>query len=182
MENWANLPFAADYEVSDLGRIRRRTKSKPRHSGYCHPVGKFRKPWRKSDGKYLLVTLFIDGKSRGYLVHRLVMLAFRGPSDLPVNHRNGKHDDNRLHNLEYVTARENQIHSRDVLGTMPKGERHHNAKLTEPVVRQILQAIAGGEPDARIAERVGCTPTNIYYIRKGKAWAHVSRPTPSKSA
>ena len=46
-------------------------------------------------------------------VHRLIMEAFHGPSNLEVDHKNGIRDDNRLANLRYCTRRENQ-NNRDV--------------------------------------------------------------------
>ncbi|NCC17005.1 MAG: HNH endonuclease [Clostridia bacterium] len=49
--------------------------------------------------------LKLNGKS--VRVHRLVMELFKGPSDLSVDHINGNKHDNRLCNLQYVTAEEN---------------------------------------------------------------------------
>lgn len=40
-------------------------------------------------------------------VHRIVMEAFRGKSDLTVDHIDGNKLNNNLSNLEYVTAQEN---------------------------------------------------------------------------
>ena len=49
-----------------------------------------------------------SGKNRKTVkVHRLVMQAFVGTSKLMVDHKNGVRHDNRLLNLEYVTASEN---------------------------------------------------------------------------
>ena len=41
------------------------------------------------------------------LVHRIVMEAFKGKSDLTVDHIDGNKLNNSLDNLEYVTAQEN---------------------------------------------------------------------------
>lgn len=41
------------------------------------------------------------------LVHRIVMEAFKGKSDLTVDHIDGNKLNNNLSNLEYVTAQEN---------------------------------------------------------------------------
>lgn len=50
--------------------------------------------------------VFAGGKTRR--IHRLVMEAFVGFSDLEVNHKNGIRADNRLGNLEYCTRSYNQ--------------------------------------------------------------------------
>lgn len=65
-----------------------------------------------------LARLFID--KRGYvsvkrlyhhfLVHRVVLNAFIGERDMPVNHIDGNKGNNLLENLEYVTSRENSTH------------------------------------------------------------------------
>src|SRR5664279_1470913 len=60
-------------------------------------------------------------------VHRLVMNAFAGLPlyGMQVNHKNGRKDDNRLVNLEWVTAGENLKHSYDVLRRPHiRGEQH----------------------------------------------------------
>lgn len=51
--------------------------------------------------------LIIRVKGKRMYVHRLVMLAFHGKSDLTVDHLNMNKQDNRLENLEYVTVVEN---------------------------------------------------------------------------
>jgi len=46
-----------------------------------------------------------------FLVHRLVLLTFIGPSPLIVNHIDGDKTNNHLSNLEYVTYQENTNHA-----------------------------------------------------------------------
>ena len=54
----------------------------------------------KSKNGYLIIRV----KGKRMYVHRLVMLAFHGKSDLTVDHLNMNKQDNRLENLEYVTV------------------------------------------------------------------------------
>jgi len=73
------------------------------------------KPWINWKW-YLSVVLSKLWKSKTHSVHRLVLKAFRGYSNLECNHKNWKKDDNHLENLEYCTSVENQKHKYRVLG------------------------------------------------------------------
>ena len=77
----------------------------------------------QTDG-YLQTQFTIDGGIRKRLqVHRLVALQFVYNPDLAtkkqVNHRNGNKRDNRACNLEWVTAKENDTHAREI-GLSPR--------------------------------------------------------------
>jgi len=65
------------------------------------------------------------GKSAMYLVHRLVMEAYVGPSDLQVNHKDSVRNNNDISNLEYVTASQNVQHAVD-FGAMGSIRRRVN--------------------------------------------------------
>ena len=104
------------YEVSDTGEVR---------------------SLRRSEPKTLKQRLFAKGYSavtigaKPRLVHRLVMLCFRGHSELHVNHKNGIKTDNRLENLEWVTPAENNLHAFRVLKRKPvavSGAEHPRSK------------------------------------------------------
>ncbi len=96
--------FEGLYEASETGAVRNS------RTGYEL------KPQRYPNG-YLGVCL---GRGRRYLVHRLVATAFvLGDNTLQVNHRNGKRDDNRAANLEWVTCSDNHKHSHRTLNRKP---------------------------------------------------------------
>ena len=95
------------YEVSNMGNVRRVLGN-----------GKYRN--RKlvyGTRNYYEVMLSMNNKQRLCLVHRLVALAFLpNPDSLPqVNHKDGNRIRNDVDNLEWATAKENQLHSRRVL-------------------------------------------------------------------
>lgn len=48
-------------------------------------------------------------------IHRLIMYAFVGVSDLTVNHKNGNKEDNSIENLEYMTLQEQNLHRSKIL-------------------------------------------------------------------
>lgn len=91
------------YEVSNLGNVRRLRFINGRHN-----IEKIKmcKQTLNTWG-YITVNLCKNGKSNTKRVHRLVAVAFLGNSDLQVDHIDGNKQNNRLDNLEYVTAKEN---------------------------------------------------------------------------
>ena len=93
--------YEALYEVSDLGRIRSLTKADVELKPHVTPKG------------YARVSLFKEGKTKNHFVHRIVAATFKGVSELQVNHINGLKLDNRINNLEYVTASRNLQHAYD---------------------------------------------------------------------
>lgn len=96
MEIWKDIPwYEWKYQASNLWRIK---------SEYKILKKVLMKNW------YETITLYSNNK-KNYRVNRLVMLTFKWRSDLQVNHKNWIKTDNRLENLEYVTASENLKHS-----------------------------------------------------------------------
>lgn len=77
--------------------------------------------------KYLCVGLATNGKSKTFLVHRLIISTFNGLSDLHIDHIDGNTKNNHIKNLRYCTQRENNIFSREKLGrNFPVGVRKHS--------------------------------------------------------
>lgn len=105
MEEWK--PIAGDvYEVSNLGRVRRRI------AGRGVKAGRYLLPRIDSEG-YLTVKLYLQGKKQQIRVHKLVASAFLGacPIDYQVNHVDGDRTNNIATNLEYVTGAQNIAHA-----------------------------------------------------------------------
>lgn len=102
-ERWAIVGFMPHYQVSDLGRLRNTR------------TGKYLSGTRMRKG-YIQAMLCDNGQYKMKLMHRLVADAFLGErKGREVNHINGIKSDNRLSNLEWVTASENAIHKYQVL-------------------------------------------------------------------
>lgn len=125
--------------------------------------------------EYQIINLSkLDGKKRTFRVHRLVMMAFNpveNMDELEVNHLDGNKKNNKLENLEWCTASENQKHAfKTGLQKARKGESSNFAKLTEKDVNQVFELRKQGLLQREIAEIVGCTSSNISAILRGKSW------------
>lgn len=172
-ERWAQAAGFLMYAVSDQGRVRRLAVGKGTQPG--RPL----KPHRSRKG-YLRVALH-DGAPRGVgrhdvSVHRLVLDTFVGPRpEAEANHRNGVKDDNRLTNLEWVTAKENMAHAA-ANGLRPSlaGEQHPRARLTEAQVIEIIQ-LRGKVRQVDLAARFGVSKSLIGEIHRGRVWRHLRR-------
>jgi hypothetical protein len=82
--------------------------------------------------EYRVTSLYKNGKNNGVFVHRMVAEAFiPNPCGKPqVNHKDGNKLNNKLSNLEWVTASENIQHSVDT-GLRPRkpyNENRHRSK------------------------------------------------------
>ena len=97
IEHWAVLPGNDTYEISDLGRVRKGDRLLKQRLHYTR--------------RYPVVEIHADGRHRETLVHRLVLMAFRGypPPGTECRHLNGIRTDNRLENLAWGTHSENSV-------------------------------------------------------------------------
>lgn len=110
-------------------------------------------------------------------VHRLVAQAFLGRSNLQVNHIDGVKTNNKLENLEYVTAKENSIHAwslgllepareaTKLVGLAQQGEKHSQAKLTDAQAKFVLDSI-GQLRNKDLAKMFNVDPSTISHIRR----------------
>lgn len=122
MEEWKLIKnYEGLYEVSNLGRIRSLDKLvKGRKGTEYIKKGKILKQIKHVNG-YMKIGLTKDGKRKTFLVHRLVAEAFiSNPENKPyIDHINTIRDDNRVENLRWATASENQYNE---LTTIKKKE------------------------------------------------------------
>lgn len=160
-ETWKTIPFEAEYEVSDYGRVRNKTTCKV-------------KSLRYNKGGYLRVTLYPSGKT--YTIHQLVCRTYLGEplSGQEVNHINGVRDDNNLTNLEWVSRSANCKH-RDTVLRRDKWEGTSNPanSISEDVIRKIKYGDFPNKTNKEIGEIFGVSREHTRRIRKGLRWKHI---------
>lgn len=161
------VPYNKNYEVSNLGRVRRITSACSTHAG------KILKADVARNG-YLRVVLYHKSKRKRISVHRLVGLTFiPNLENLPyINHKDGNKDNNIVSNLEWVTPKQNGHHA-SVNNLSGKG----NSKLTPEQVKYIKAYYKKGEPklsQRQLAEKFGVTRMCINAIITERNWKHIN--------
>jgi hypothetical protein len=122
------------------------------------------------------VTCSFRPAARGKVVtrylHDLVLEAFAGPrpDGFQCLHGVGGPSDNRIGNLLWGTAKANSndpIH----LGRLPRGDRHHNAKLNRNKVAEIRREYAaGGVTQKELAKRYEISQSAVSLVVRGVLW------------
>lgn len=108
--------------------------------------------------------------SKPYRAHRLILMAFAGqPLDgQHCCHINGNKADNRPANLMWGSASEN-MRQKAWHGTLRgahKGEKHHNARLTDDQRRQCVDLRLTGMTQRQIGDLFGVHQTTVRLVLK----------------
>lgn len=120
-----------------------------------------------------------NGKKSGRYVHKLVAQHFleQKEDEVFVIHLNYEKLDNQVENLKWATKREKELHQFSGPAHINRKPRLHSAKLTEVQVRLIKRKI--NDPNRRtrmkmIAKQFGVSEMQLYRIKSGENWSHVT--------
>lgn len=157
-EVWKSIVgFEGLYEVSDLGRVK--SLERPTNQFSCPFI---RKQQLNKFG-YLTVGLTKNNKPKTFTVHRLVAMAFilNPDNKEQINHKDGNKKNNRLSNLEWCNAQENQSHR-----YLELGHEASNRLLNKEQVFEILSQ-KGKSWRKKIAEKFNVSEACIKAVRTG---------------
>jgi len=168
MEKWKKVVgYEGYYSISNRGQVRR---DKPECNTFPGRIMK-----QSKNERYARVTLTKNGFQKLFSVHRLVAIAYLGkpPKGKQVNHKDTNKRNNYLSNLEYLTPKENSLHSLKN-GCQPIGSKVYNAKLTEEQVINIRKLYSQGNfSQQKLANLFNVSQVLISIIILRKRWKHV---------
>jgi hypothetical protein len=144
--------------------------------------GPMKATWKRLGGSsdrhgYLHVTLrdASIGRKKSYLLHRVILEAFRGPCPpgMEARHLDGDPANERLLNLEWATHLDNAS-DKVRHGTETFGSRNGKARFIEEQILDIRERWAKGVTCAELARIHHVDGSTISLIVNGHTWKHVT--------
>lgn len=168
-EVWKIIEEFSDYSISNCGNI---SRIKDRGN---YKIGKILKPLVGKTG-YLSVCLYSFKDIKRVYVHKLVAQYFIGDcfDGYQVNHKDGDKSNNKICNLEYVTAKTNTRHAIDLGLHNNRGSNNGSAKLTELKVKEIKRLyLMKKYKQQKLAKYYRVSQSVISNICSGITWRHL---------
>lgn len=173
------ISYEGLYEVSDEGQIRAIEKIRIMPSRWGHKnnstriyPAKIMKQVINCDGHHR-IKLFKEGKSKMWLVHRLVGFAFVFGyfEGAIINHLDGNKSNNTPPNLEWTNVKGNINHAFENGLMRDKHGKVAKKKFTISDILKIRKLHSKGEITAKqVSEEYGCHYNYVYLIFKNKRW------------
>lgn len=175
-EVWQPIAGYADYEVSNLGRVRSYRQLRL-YAKRTEPMLLARRPHKNG---YFSVCLYTDAGRKAWYVHQLVATAFVGPcpAGMEVNHKDLNKGNCAATNLEYMTHGDNHRHAVrngriDVRKARVARGSTLGRELRPSEVRRIRRRRLAGESPTKLAAAFGIRPRHVSNICARRIWKHV---------
>jgi hypothetical protein len=175
-ECWKDIPDLQGYQASSLGRIRRCGLLKVLKDGRSLKLGKKVLTSSTSRNGYKRVRITHNRKTKGYLVHRLVALAFLGNNKGKpyVNHIDAIKHHNYVENLEWVTAKENTQHAISLGIHKVRGEDNGTALYKDEEVLSLIKTLTDSTiPLEAVAIEHNMTLGMVKHVNYCRTWTHL---------
>lgn len=181
LEIFKTIPSFIDYEVSNLGRV----KTKSREIRFTHSKTK-KEHFRLTNERFLKVQynnltgykfhqLYLNGKMFNKNIHSLVAEAFLENKDgfNYINHIDGNKHNNIVSNLERCTNEYNHHHA-TITGLKAKGVEIQSAKLNDNMAHAIKWFLNKGLSHKELSLAFKVSRPTINLIANNKTWKHVA--------
>ena len=161
------IGYGGDYQISNTGKIK---SIKRKHVTKTFIM----KPSPNADG-YMITTLRRNGKSNPVRIARLVASHFLDKPSLnhEVNHIDSDRTNDNLSNLEWVTHRENIIHSHKSGSASNVGLKNPRCRNSENDVHVVCELLTHIKP-AMIMNTFGYGRDFVLNIFHKKNWKSIS--------
>jgi len=181
MEIWENVNLDGcrdNYKISTNGIVKSiKRKCFIKNSNKWRTVPEKILSLKEDKDGYLCLHLSSNIKNWYGSLHRLLALTFiPNPLNLPqVNHKDGNKLNNKLENLEWVTAKQNIQHAVDTgLNISVKGEKRAFAKMTDKLVLEARKRYKEENISlVKLAKDYSISPQTLHDIVKGNKWKHL---------
>lgn len=134
----------------------------PVELGWMHPSG------------YVHINISANGEKHQVRAHRVIYMAAYGhiPDGMVVDHINNDKSDNRIGNLQLMTAKENSAKAaRD--GRYPTGEMNGRSKLTVEMRTRLLYDHQHGLSYRQLAQKYGVSKSRVGQIVHEDDWTRI---------
>jgi hypothetical protein len=181
MEKFKTIKSFPDYEVSNFGRVR----TKSRKVRFVHHITK-NEHFRKTKERFLTIQynnrtgykfcqLYKNKKMYNLTIHSLVAECFLEKSVglNVVNHKDGNKHNNVVENLEWCTDEYNHKHATET-GLKAKGESIGSSKLNSNCVHAIKYFLNKGYTHVELSKAFNVSRPTITLISLGKSWNHIT--------